>query len=80
MNGAVFGGEQAEQAGVYREDVDGGSHAVAQEALDAVVIHAKLIAEGEDVLLDLAGLAIEYQNIISIGAGVLLQTERVIQE
>src|SRR5579875_3339596 len=72
--------EELEHTRVDREKGDRAGQSIAQETLNAVIIDVELVAEREDVLLDHTGCTIQYQYIISIRAGMLLQTERAIQE
>lgn len=72
--------QQIEQRGIDGLHLLRPQNPLAQKSLGAAIKHAVLVPKGEDVLLDQAGGPIKHEQVISSGAGVLLQAERAIQE
>jgi hypothetical protein len=48
--------------------------------LRSIVEHFEVIAEGEDILLYLARVAIEHQDVVARNAGITGQAARAIEE
>ncbi len=80
MDAGIKGCHEANGAWVYRSHVGSRGCAIAQKRLHSIVEHFEAITEGEDILLYLARVAIEHQDVVARNAGITGQAARAIEE
>src|SRR5215469_4076443 len=80
VDAGIKGCHEANGAWIYRPYIGGRGCAIAQKRLRSIVEHFEAIAEGEDILLYLARVAIEHQDVVTRNTGVTGQAARAIEE